>query len=316
MAHNLEMIGNKASMAWAGETPWHGLGVSVSDDLAPAEMMTAAQCDWKVHEVESYVDFNGQRISTGMKALVRDRDNKVLTQVGENWKPVQNEAAFEFFAEFVKAGNMKMHTAGSLRDGKIVWALAKVNDSFTLFNGDKVESYLLFSNPHEYGKSIDIRFTPVRVVCNNTLTMSLNGKADVAVKLNHRKEFDANEVKRVMGMADLKMTKYKEAAEYLGSKQVTESVMKQYFGDLLGTSAKEGKDLSRTAERALELVFTQPGAEYAAGSLWSCFNAVTFMTDHELGRTADTRLTSAWYGQNRKLKVEALNKAIELADAL
>lgn len=316
MAHMLEMIDNKASHAYAGETPWHGLGVQVSNDLTPAEMMTAAGCDWTVHEVETFAEFNGQKIPTGMKALVRDRDNKVLTQVGENWHPVQNADAFEFFADFVKAGDMEMNTAGSLKDGKMVWALAKVKADFTLFNGDRVESFLLFSNPHEYGKSIDVRFTPTRVVCNNTLTMALNSKADSAVRLNHRKQFDAEEVKRILGLADVKMTKYKEAAEYLGSKQVTEDVMKKYFGELLGTSTKEGKDLSRTAQRAMELVETQPGAEYAAGSIWQMFNAVTYLTNHELGRSADTRLQSAWYGANRKLNIEAMNKALELADAL
>ena len=315
MAHMLEMIGNNASMAYAGEKPWHSLGAKVDNDLTPAEMMKAAQCDWSVHEVDSFVEFNGQKIPTGMKALVRDRDSKVLTQVGPNWKPVQNETAFEFFSDFVKAGDLEMNTAGSLKEGKIVWALAKVNESFSLFNGDKVDSYLLFSNPHEYGKSIDIRFVPTRVVCNNTLTMALNGKADVAVRLNHRNEFDANEVKRVLGMADMKLTKYKEAAEFLGSKQASEDVMKKYFGTLLGTSTKEGKDLSRTAQRAMDLVDTQPGAEFAKGSYWQLVNAVTYLTNHELGRSADTRMTSAWYGSNRKKGVDALNLALEMAGA-
>lgn len=312
MAHELEFVNGNATMAYAGETPWHLLGAQVSNDLTPAEMMKAAQCDWAVHEVESFVEFKGQKISTGMKALVRDRDHKVLTQVGPNWKPVQNDVAFEFFSDFVKAGDMEMNTAGSLRDGKVVWALAKVKDSFTLFNGDKVESYLLFSNPHEYGKSIDIRFTPIRTVCNNTLTLALNSKSDHFIRLNHRNEFDANEVKKVLGMADMKMTKYKEAAELLGSKQVTEETMRTYFRDLLGSSAKEGKDLTRTGDRLLELVDTQPGAEFAKGSAWQMFNSFTFWADHEAGRTSDARITSAWYGQNRKKKVEALNKALEL----
>lgn len=74
-----------------------------------------------------------------------------------------------------------MHTAGSLKGGQQVWALAKIKESFDVFGDDTVESYLLFSNPHQYGKSINVRFTPVRVVCNNTLTMSLESKADRAV---------------------------------------------------------------------------------------------------------------------------------------
>ena len=97
------------------------------------------------------IQFNGELVPTGQKSLVRSTDGKILTNVGENWTPVQNEEAFNFFGEYVLAGNMEMHTAGSLKGGQMVWALAKVKDSFELFGGDKVDSYLLFSNPHQYG---------------------------------------------------------------------------------------------------------------------------------------------------------------------
>jgi len=315
MAHELEFVNGQAQMAYVGALPWHGLGVKVDDNLAPAEMMKAAGVDWRVQEIESFVDFNGQKIPTGMKALVRETDGRVLTQVGKGWHPVQNEEAFEFFNDFVEAGQMKMHTAGSLKNGEIIWALAKVEDDFELFNGDKVESYFLFSNPHQYGKTIDIRFTPIRVVCNNTLTLSLNQTAQNAVRLNHRRQFDAEAVKEMMGIAHVKMDQYKEMAEFLGSKRTTEDTVKQYFGALLGTSNKEEGELSRKGKRAMEVLIEQPGAEFAEGSWWSAFNAVTYMTDHELGRSADTRMQSAWYGANRKLKTDALELALEMAEA-
>lgn len=315
MAHELEIVNGEAKMAFVGEMPWHGLGVQVADDLAPAEMMKAAGVDWRVQEVETFAEFNGKRVPTGMKALIRETDGRVLTQVGKGWHPVQNEEAFEFFKDFTDAGKMKMHTAGSLKNGEIIWALAKVEDDFELFNGDKVESFLLFSNPHQYGKTIDIRFTPIRVVCNNTLTLSLNQTAQNAVRLNHRQKFDAEAVKEMMGIAHFKMAQYKEMAEFLGSKRTTEDTVKQYFGQLLGMSNKNEGELSRTGKRAMEVLVEQPGAEFAEGSWWSAFNAITFMTDHELGRSADTRLQSAWYGNNRKLKTDALELALEMAEA-
>src|SRR5210317_1723701 len=215
MAHQVE------TMAYAGEVPWHGLGVPVSNDLTPVQMMEKAGVDWTVQECESFVDFNGERISTGQKALVRSTDGKVLTNVGKDWNPVQNEQAFEFFSEYVFAGDMEMHTAGSLKDGQMVWALAKVKDSFDLFGGDQVESYLLFSNPHQYGKSIDVRFTPIRVVCNNTLTLSLDTTAKNSVKVNHKNVFNSSEVKTALGIASDKLAHYKEAAEYLGKRRYT-----------------------------------------------------------------------------------------------
>ena len=143
MAHMVE------TMAYAGEVPWHGLGVPVSNDLTPAQMMEKAGLNWQVREVDTFIEYNGSKQFTGNKCLVRETDGRILTTVGENWNPVQNETAFEFFSDFVMEGNMEMHTAGSLKDGQMVWALAKVKDSFELFGGDKVDSYLLFSNPHQ-----------------------------------------------------------------------------------------------------------------------------------------------------------------------
>ena len=150
MAHQVE------TMAYAGETPWHGLGVPVNNDLTPNQMMQKAGLDWSVEQVDAFVEISGKKVPTGWKALVRSSDNKILTNIGQNWNPVQNEDAFNFFSEYVLAGDMEMHTAGSLKGGEMVWALAKVKESFDLFGGDKVDSYLLFSNPHSYGKSIDI----------------------------------------------------------------------------------------------------------------------------------------------------------------
>ena len=170
------MVAAVETMAYAGEVPWHGLGVPVTNDLTPIQMMKKADLNWTVHEAESYVRFEGKEIPTGLKSLVRSSDGKILTNVGADWNPCQNETAFEFFTEFVMNGDMEMHTAGSLRGGQMVWALAKVKDSFEIFGGDKIDSYLLFSNPHQYGKSIDVRFTPIRVVSNNTLTLSLGDK--------------------------------------------------------------------------------------------------------------------------------------------
>ena len=129
-------------------------------------------------------------VETGQEALVRESDGRILTNVSGNWKPCQNEDAFNFFNDFVAAGDMKMDTAGSLKDGQIVFAAADVNDGFTLAGGDEVKGYLLFSNPHVYGKSIDVKFIMTRVVCNNTLSMALTERGQPAVRLSHRNEFN------------------------------------------------------------------------------------------------------------------------------
>jgi phage/plasmid-like protein (TIGR03299 family) len=317
MAHMVE------TMAYAGELPWHGLGEKVSNDLTPAQMMQKAGVDWKVQEVESFIEFNGTKMKTGQKSLVRESDGRILTNVGENWKPVQNETAFEFFSEFVLSGDMEMHTAGSLRDGQYVWALAKVKESFDVFGEDTVESYLLFSNPHVYGKSIDVRFTPIRVVCNNTLTLSLSQDAKNGIRIGHRTEFNPDMVKQTLGIAHEKFAQYKEMALFLGSRKVTAESLIQYYNEVfpntsrteMAKEVKQYEDLSRNAKLCYDALEVQPGAEYAAGTWWSAFNSVTFITDHIQGRNADNRLHSQWFGQNQARKVVAANKAVEYAQA-
>ena len=316
MAHLVE------TMAYAGETPWHGLGVPVSNDLTPAQMQQKAGLDWKVREVESYIEFDGKKIPTGQKSLVRETDGRILTNVGENWNPVQNSEAFEFFSEYVLAGDMEMHTAGSLKDGQMTWALAKVKDSFELFKGDQVDSYLLFSNPHQYGKSIDIRFTPIRVVCNNTLTFSLDQQAERSVKVGHRAEFNSFAVKEQLGIASTKLGVYKEMAQFLGSKRYTQDNVVEFFNTVFPRTAdKRVQDkalsvdtLSRNAKFCYDALDVQPGAQYAEGSWWQAFNAVTFVTDHVQGRNNDNRLYSNWFGNNELRKRNALKKAIEMAE--
>ena len=194
MAHEVE------TMAYAGALPWHGLGVPVSNDLTPAQMQQKAGLDWEVEKVDTFMRWKGDNVATGNQALVRSTDGKILTQVGKGWNPVQNSEAFDFFTDFVAAGDMMMDTAGSLKDGRIVWAMADVKDGFSLFGGDEVKGYLLFSNPHEYGKAIDIKFVMERVVCNNTLAVALNEKGQPSLRVNHRSKFDANKVKEILGL--------------------------------------------------------------------------------------------------------------------
>jgi phage/plasmid-like protein (TIGR03299 family) len=315
MSHEVEsMAYNKA------EAPWHGLGTPVTNKLSPHQMMVAAGVDWEVAKHDSVVHIGKEKIYTGTKALIRTTDHKVLSpSVGPDWEPVQNKDAFEFFKEFVATGDMNMETAGSLRGGEYVWVLAKTKDGFKLFGGDEVEAYLLFTNPHIYGRSLTVDFTPTRVVCMNTLMMALSKKSKQSVRLNHRQKFSADKVKELMGLAHMKLEDYKKAAEFLGSKRYTDKTVVEYFKEMFPVHVKEGqeskKEMSKLAKVAMDVLPNQPGAQYAEGSWWQAYNAVTYMTDHVLCREQDTRLVNAWYGQTRQTKIDGLNLALEMAKA-
>jgi phage/plasmid-like protein (TIGR03299 family) len=317
MAHMVE------TMAYAGEVPWHGLGVAVSNDLTPQQMMEKAGLNWTVDKVPTYAKVGENYIETGQQALVRSSDNKVLTQVGEGWNPVQNEEAFNFFNEYCLAGDMEMHTAGSLKGGQMVWCLAKVKESFDILGGDQVDSYLLFSNPHQYGKAIDVRFSPIRVVCNNTLTYALGRQAENSVKMNHRSEFNPELVKETLGIAHEKFAQYKEMAEFLSKKRFNAESLIQYYNEVFPRTyqgknppvVKQYTDMTTNAKKAYDVLETQPGANFGEGSWWQALNSVTYLTDHVMGRETDSRLTSAWFGSNQTRKQRAVAKAIEFAEA-
>ena len=329
MAHAVE------TMAYAGETPWHGLGIQVSDRITPEEMLRKAGLNWQVKKSPLFygVDPSNSRQQgyaqndqiEGLRslegrfkkfALYRDTDGKFLDIVhSENWQPVQNHRAFEFFNEFIRRGEMQMETAGSLDGGRRVFALAKTNEGFSLANGkDDIESYLLFSNPHVYGEAINVRFTPVRVVCQNTLSYALNLVAEQGVRVNHNQIFDDLEVKKTLGIAREQLKQYQHTASFLSQTRYTDASVQDYLQQVFPVRSQR-RELTGNALRAYELLDTQPGAEYARGTYWNAFNVVTYLTDHKLGTTRSSRLTSAWYGANRLRKERALTLAIEYAKA-
>lgn len=321
MAHEIEILDGQVQMAFTGDRNeiWHELGTQVAPDLTPQQMMEAAGLDWEVKKTPLYTRHAGDHIKiTNRYALTRTSDGKVLDIVGgDNWNPTQNIEAFEFFNDFVAAGNCSMDTAGSLHGGQIIWANAKINESIEVVKGDVIEGYLLFSNPHKYGKAIDIRSTNTRTVCNNTLTMALAGNTKHNYRVDHRQKFNPDEAKMAIGIAKDKLMKYKEMGQYLASKRYKNEDIVEYFNrvfDCKNAKADEGGFGSRPARIAAEQLETQAGAEYGEGTFWQIFNSLTYFTNHIQGRSDDNRLNSVWFGTNVERNIKALNTAMEMAE--
>jgi phage/plasmid-like protein (TIGR03299 family) len=329
MSHEVEtMAYNKI------ETPWHGLGFPVDDNLTPAAMQKAAKLDWTVSKrMACYSDGNGGMIKMPDEfALVRDSDNKKLSMVGTTYKPVQNDVAFDFFSRFVKAGKMKMETAGSLWGGRYIWALARINADFAVGHKgkDEIRSYLLLMSPHVHGYAMIIQYTPIRVVCWNTLCFalgpSLKGKGRApAFRLSHSASFtDAVKEKAelVLGLAISEAEEFKTAAKMLSKAKATGEQVDEYFCEVLRwdpSRAKTKKDGSIRTPKALEKMRTAlisaPGQDIstANGTWWGALNAVTNTIDYELGRDRETALRDAWIGERSALKRRAFDLAVERA---
>lgn len=311
------------------EVPWHGLGVPVEADLTPDEMRIKAGLDWTVSLRPLYAAQNELLLKSEMTkvpghfALMRDSDDSILTVTGNNWKPVQNVDAVDFFTKFVKAGGMTMETMGSLQNGQYIWALAKIGKGFKIGQHDENEGYLLLAHPHLYGQSLILQTTAIRVVCWNTYSAALKQNGN-RWAMRHSRTFDEptkTEAEAALGMAVEQFTEFKETAQFLARSKANDEWVKKYFYDVLQIKPKEKKAANddgentdqRSITRMMEVYENAAGQKLstARGTWWGAFNAVTFVNDHVIGREQDSRLARAWFGDRAAQKRQALEKALE-----
>ena len=156
------------TMFYVRETPWHGLGTKVDEAPTSAEAIKLAGLDWNVVCEPIYTADNIE--IPNMKANIRDTDRSVLGVVSDRYKIVQNKEAFEFTDSLINE-EVRYETAGSLKNGKVVWMLAKMPS--TTIVGDEFDRYFLFSNSHDGTSAVRCCLTNIRVVCKNTLNLAL-----------------------------------------------------------------------------------------------------------------------------------------------
>jgi len=329
------------TMAYAGDVPWHGLGVKVDDTMTPEEMLEVAGLNWTVSKRPAYtIDAPTWRPDIGIlnaeghHFIVRDSDNSVLSACGEDYVPFQNADTFKFFKKFVSNGEMKMETAGSLKDGQDIWGLAKLEYSFELPGGDRIEGYLLIDSPHVSGKALTILFTPIRVVCANTMALALNSEGK-RFRVLHLQAFDEDIMKaaeEALGISKTKMTEFQEQTTFLSEQQAKPLDVQKFIAELfqpqllierafdIANDVPLLDEFSRTAEQVHDAIALSPGAELksAKGTWWGALNGVTFHMDHtkrESERVKGGALYSSWLGPNAATKRRALDLATEYAKA-
>jgi phage/plasmid-like protein (TIGR03299 family) len=331
MSHQVETI------AYSGTTPWHNLGVNVPADISTDDMLVMAGLDWTVSQRPLYFPKEeGSKImkrAHGKYGLVRDTDNKLFDITGERWNPVQNHDVLDFFREFVAAGDMTLETAGSLRGGKFIWALARLGEDFKLGHEDLIANYLLLMSPHAVGYSLLAQYTAIRVVCANTMAASIGydfkgNRMEQGFRMTHMRKFDDDtklEAKQALGLAHVQITEFQELCETLSQTRVTDDEVSNFFYEVIQEEKPEAvlgeeddpEDAPRLVKRFETALLSAPGQDMntCKGTLFGAVNAVTYVVDHELGRGDDSRLTSAWTGQGSVLKRRAYQLAANLAQA-
>lgn len=316
------------TMAWANQVPWHGLGVQVKPNITPAAMLKAAKLDWEVLKSQKFVQLDDKMVKLdGQYALIRSTDGRVLTpSVGAKYKPVQNADTLNFFKEFCEAGKMTMETAGSLSNGQYVWALARLGKDFSVGKEDEVRPYVLIMSPHVFGKALIMQYTPIRVVCWNTLNMALGAglRGDgTGFRMPHSRDFkvEAEVAKQVLGLASKQTEEFRAASIVLAKKKASKEKVEEFFCRVLDFDPKKDKDADGKVRTPVMLPKFRAALEHAPGAQmvtskgtwWGALNAVTYIVDHVNGKNRQTALKNAWLGNHANTKRTALDLAIEYA---
>jgi phage/plasmid-like protein (TIGR03299 family) len=331
MAHDLHFSDGKASMMYVGEVPWHGLGTLLETAPKTADAaIQAANLNWEVGLKRVYA-WEGDVFHefTDRKAVVRldhwgKEECAPFGMVGGDYQVLQNREAFSFFDPVIETGKVEYHTAGALGNGERVWVLAKVAGDIVVKGCDRVEKYLLLSNGHDGRTALQVRFTPIRVVCQNTLSVANQGRGDL-VKVYHGRDMhrrldSAQEtVKKILGFYDDLQKQFESFATF----QIKTDQLKAYHEAVFPTPKRKPNQSERTYEEALavtrglrqvsvDLFEKGRGNEESKvrGSLWAAYNGVTELVDHRMNyRNRRQRLDSLWFGDGERTKHRAFNEA-------
>lgn len=251
MAHE---IGKSDTMFSVGETPWHQLGTVVKEAPTTAEAIKLAGLDWQAVEQGLWLydeTKNEDEAATPIdmseaKAIVRSTDGALLGVVGGRYTPVQNAEAFAWFDPILKAGEATLETAGSLRDGKRVWILAKIGhngDSHAeIVPGDEIRRYWLLANAHDGSMAVRVGRSTTRVVCANTLAAALGEGQTLRVRHTASALQTLDEIRDVMRRDEQAFFADVEAFRALARTPVTAKTLREYVAKVWPDSFKPKKE--------------------------------------------------------------------------
>jgi len=314
MAHEIEQ---NDSMFSVGQRAWHGLGTVLDKAPTISEALTSAKLNWEV-KTEALFTASGERVDA--QATRRVDTQEVLGVVGPNYHVVQNIEALNVFQPLVDTGLVTLETAGSLRNGRRVWILAKITEiqeSRVGSNGnDSVIPYWLLSNSHDGKTAVRMGFTPTRVVCANTLAAAQRSSESKLIRVTHTSKVMQNleTLRDAMNLAKRDFEVTLEQYRYLASRDIATADLENYVRvvfDLPKPEERQRAGLPKALEKCIES-FDKDAHTYGA-TWWSAYNAVQGFMQHEQGRSQDARLDQLWFGPNQSRNVNALELAVAMA---
>lgn len=294
MSHEIMQYDNMVSVH---EEPWHGLGVVLPDYIPALEVQHVAGLDWTAEKRNLFtVDREGQPVMVGDRyAIVRSDNDYPIGVVGDVYEVFQNDDLFKFMDGFCNETGSQIETAGSLRNGRIVWALATAGMT-EYVHDDPVKKYFLFKNGFDGGSAIEICFTNVRVVCNNTLSMALQGATNMwRVRHSAAMHRQVEVAKQAVLMEKRSSDAMAEIMKKLAATQLTESTMEKITANFIARDLRslesspelmdiklERKHDTKVLEQILDLQATGAGSDIPGvqGTAYGLLNAATEYADH------------------------------------
>lgn len=323
------MPANVQSIAFVGDVPWHGLGKEVPPTVTAAEMIEAADLNWMVEKRRAAgarivaTDF-GEDIYSRYELVRlaregRDEQDTSFGMVSRRYEPLQNRDAFEFFDPMISSKKARYHTAGALGDGERVWVQAMMPNDIEVVKGDVCKKYLLLSNTHNGHTSIIVKFTAVRVVCQNTLTLALEDKQP-AFRVRHSLKMAdrLQEIAKLIAAANITYEKAAQSFRKLASTPLRDQTMLEGYLQMIYPRTvvqKRDNTLPPKWDAVNRLLASRddlklPGVR---GTMWAAYNAVTRLEDfREVRNESDSsRLDRVWFGKSADMKRFALDMALE-----
>lgn len=315
MAHNLEIRNGRASIAFAGQTPWHRLGQQIDHAFDAATALQAGGLDFTVEKV-GLQTIDGSRIADRF-ALRRTDTKDVLGIVSDFYKPLQNREAFSFFDGVFGKDKARYEVAGVLGKGEKVWLLAKLPGDFTVTGHDLVGKWLLLTNGHDTSEPVRARFTPIRVVCQNTLNAALR-RTESELRVQHIGNVPQKLelAGKLLAQAGVYFDEIQTVFRGFAAHKLTGKILRNYTVRVIGGDEASFDDLGpiqkKQVNRIEELHDTGRGSELKSvrGTLWGAYNAVTEFVDHV---KTETDLRYMAVGRGSDIKQRAFTVAQDLA---
>ncbi len=283
MAHEVE------TMFSVREVPWHGLGTILHEAPNADEALRLAGLDWTVRQEPVFWGNDLMQEAGQMKKIpakyanIRSSDDSCLGVVGKNYQILQNSDAFSFTDSLI-GGEVVYETAGSLYQGRKVWMMTKLPEDEIL--GDKIQQYLAFTNTFDGTAPVKAIVTPVRVVCQNTLNMAINGASRIW-SARHLGDMNSklSAARDVLGFNELYMENLRayaeeQVAQKLSKKQADDFI-KQLFQGKDEATERSLKTLASLEEDLRMRFFNAPDLENFRFTKWGMLQALTDHASHK-----------------------------------